>query len=122
MTAVLRAIRGATTLDEDTVAQLNERTKALVAAIIERNELDHDDLVSIVLTATSDIHAGFPATAARGLGLDDVALIGAREIDVPGALPRCIRVLVHAYSTRSRAEIAHVYLEGAVVLRPDLET
>lgn len=120
MTAVLRAIRGATTLDEDSPGQLDARTQSLVSEMLERNGVHHDDVVSIVFTATADVHAGFPATAARKLGLDDVALIGAQEIVVEGALERCIRVLVHCYSERSREEIRHVYLEGATVLRRDL--
>ncbi|MDA8287550.1 MAG: chorismate mutase [Actinomycetota bacterium] len=120
MTAVLRAIRGATTLDEDTKDQVYERTQALVREILARNELAIDDLVSIVFTVTGDVHAAFPATAARALGLDDVALLGAQEIAVPGALERCIRVLVHCYSERDRSELRHVYLEGATVLRRDL--
>lgn len=120
MTAVLRAIRGATTLDEDTKDQVYERTQALVREILARNELTVDDLVSIVFTVTGDVHAAFPATAARALGLDDVALLGAQEIAVPGALERCIRVLVHCYSERDRSELRHVYLEGATVLRRDL--
>lgn len=120
MTAVLRAIRGATTLDEDTKEQVHERTQALMREILARNELSPDDLVSIVFTVTGDVHAAFPATAARALGLDDVALLGAQEIAVPGALERCIRVLVHCYSERDRSELRHVYLEGATVLRRDL--
>lgn len=120
MTAVLRAIRGATTLDEDTKEQVYERTQALMREILARNELSPDDLVSIVFTVTGDVHAAFPATAARALGLDDVALLGAQEIAVPGALERCIRVLVHCYSERDRSELRHVYLEGATVLRRDL--
>ncbi len=120
MTGVLRAIRGATTLDEDSAEQIYERTQALVRAILERNELSQDDLVSILFTATTDIHAAFPATAARALGLDEVPLIGAQEMEVPGALARCVRVLVHCYTERSRKELEHVYLEGATVLRRDL--
>lgn len=120
MTGVLRAIRGATTLDEDSAEQLHERTQALVRQIFERNQVEPDDVVSIIFTATHDVHSGFPATAARQLGLDHVALLGAQEIAVPGALERCIRVLVHCYSERSREEIHHVYLEGATVLRRDL--
>jgi len=120
MTGVVRAIRGATTLDEDTKAQVEERTQALVRAILERNEVSLDDVVSMIFTATTDICSQFPATAARQLGLDDVALLGATEASVEGGLQRCIRVLVHCYSERSRKEIRHVYLEGARALRRDL--
>ena len=120
MTAVLRAIRGATTLESDTVEQVNERTKALVAAILEQNGLEPEDLVSVMFTVTDDVHAAFPATAARALGLDDVPLIGAVEMSVPGALALCIRVLVHCYTDRGRAELRHVYQQGATALRRDL--
>ncbi len=120
MTAVLRAIRGATTLDADTPEQVHERTRALIAAILEQNALSSEDLVSVLFTVTPDIHAGFPATAARSLGLDDVPLLGALEMAVDGALERCVRVLVHCYTERARGDLRHVYLEGATVLRRDL--
>lgn len=93
---------------------------ALLQEMLERNGVDHDDLVSIVFTATCDIHAGFPAAAARTIGLGDVPLMCAQELDVVGGTPRCIRILMHLMSDRSRAELRHVYLEGAVGLRDDL--
>lgn len=120
MTGVVRAIRGATTVDEDTRAQVEERTQALVRAILDRNDVSDDDLVSIIFTATDDIHSQFPATAARLLGLEDVALLGATEARIEGGLERCIRVLVHCYTEHSRKELRHVYLEGATALRRDL--
>jgi chorismate mutase len=120
MEAVLRAIRGATTVDDDTAEQVGERTRALVRELMAANDLVADDLVSIVFTVTTDIVSAFPATAARALGLDDVPLLGALEAPVEGALPRCIRALVHCYTARPRAEMRHVYLEGARVLRRDL--
>jgi chorismate mutase len=120
MDRVLRAVRGATTVDEDTAEQVSERVQALMAAILERNALDNDDLVSVLFTATDDVVSMYPATAARGIGLGDVPLIGARELPVPGGTPRCIRVMVHAYTSRARAELHHVYLEGARGLRNDL--
>lgn len=120
MTGVVRAIRGATTLDEDTREQVEERTQALVREILERNDVSDDDLVSIIFTATDDIHSQFPATAARLLGLEDVPLLGATEASIEGGLERCIRVLVHCYTDRSRKELRHVYLEGARTLREDL--
>lgn len=120
MDAVLRGIRGATTLDEDTEEQVFERTQALVRCVVERNEIAPDDIVSMLFTVTDDIVSAFPATAARALGYSDVALLGAKEASVIGAPPLCIRVLVHCYSTRSKAELAHVYLEGAAVLRRDI--
>jgi len=116
----LRALRGATTVEEDTPEQITERVQSLMRALLERNGADHDDLVSILFTATPDVRGMFPATAARGLGLGDVPLICAEEIDVRGATPRCIRVLVHLYTEKERSELHHVYLEGARGLRDDL--
>ncbi|MGA3352459.1 MAG: chorismate mutase [Acidimicrobiales bacterium] len=120
MTAVLRALRGATTLEQDTAEQVSERVRALVFAMLERNGIDHDDLVSILFTATDDINSLFPATAARSLGLGDVPLICARELAIKGAASRCIRVLMHFYTERTRDSLHHVYLEGARGLRDDL--
>jgi chorismate mutase len=116
----VRALRGATTVDEDTAEQVSRRTQELVAAMLSRNQVDKEDLISILFTATGDIHAAFPATAARGMGLGDVPLICARELDVEGGTPRCIRVLMHLSTGRSRSELHHIYLEGAKGLRDDL--
>ncbi len=116
----LRGLRGATTCDVDTVEEIDTKTKALVQAMLERNDIDHDQLVSIIFTATDDLHAQFPATAARMLGLGDVPLLCARELDVVGGKPRTIRVLMHLYTERTRTELHHVYLEGATTLRDDL--
>ena len=120
MAALLRALRGATTLDEDTAEQVNDRVQALVTSMLERNGIGHDDLVSILFTATDDITSMFPATAARALGLGDVPLICARELAIKGAMPHCVRVLMHFYTERTREELHHVYLEGARGLRDDL--
>ena len=88
--------------------------------MLERNGVDHDDLVSILFTATEDLVSVFPATAARATGLGDVPLICARELSIAGATPMCIRVLMHLYTDRNRNELHHVYLEGARSLRDDL--
>ena len=117
MAAKLRAVRGATTLDEDSADQVDTRVRELVTQMIERNGLDGEDLVSMLLTASPDIHSAFPASAARRMGLEDVPVIGAQELDVSGATPLCIRVMMHVESERSRADIAHVYLHGAQGLR-----
>jgi len=116
----VRALRGATTLDEDTPEQMHDRMKALFSALYERNGLDNGDVISVFLTATPDITSEFPARAARAWGLDDVPLLGAQELDVAGAMPRCVRVLLHVETERGRDELKHVFLEGAVQLRPDL--
>ncbi len=116
----LLGLRGATTCDEDSVGEIDSRTQVLVREMLDRNGVDHEDIVSIIFTATDDLTAQFPATAARALGLGDVPLICARELGVEGAMPLTIRVLMHLYTERSRAELHHVYLEGAKHLRDDL--
>ena len=120
MDRVVRALRGATTVDADTPEQITERTVALLNAMLERNGVEHEDLISILFTATPDVTAMFPATAARTMGLGDVPLLCAAEIAVPGATERCIRVLLHMTSDRGRHQLHHVYLEGARALRDDL--
>lgn len=94
-------------------------TDELLRALIQANELEPDDIVSAFFTVTRDLDAAFPARAAEDFGWNIVALLHATEIPVPGSLPKCIRLLVHAYTPRSRAEIKHCYLRGATVLRPD---
>jgi chorismate mutase len=116
----LRALRGATTVDEDREDHVHERVVELLEELFTRNGVDHDDLVSIIFTATDDLHATFPAAGARKIGLGDVPLLCARELDVDGGTPRCVRVLVHLTTERSRAELRHVYLHGATGLRDDL--
>lgn len=114
------ALRGATTLDEDERDHLLDRVTVLLREMMERNGVHHDDLISIVFTATDDLHSCFPAVAARHMGLGDVPLMCARELDIEGGMPRCIRVLMHLTTERSRAELRHVYLEEARALRDDL--
>jgi len=116
----LRAFRGATRLTADDPTEMTEAVVELVSTMLERNGLATDDLVSMIFTATPDLVCMFPAAAARGLGLGDVPLICAQEIAVPGALAHVVRVLAHAETARPRAEISHVYLRGAEVLRQDL--
>jgi len=120
MPPAVRALRGATTVDADTVEQVRERTVALLREMLTANDIGHDDLISVVLTATGDIHSMFPALAAREYGLGDVPLLCARELDIDGATPYCIRILMHMTTERSRAELHHIYLEGATDLRDDL--
>jgi chorismate mutase len=120
MSPAVRALRGATTVDVDERDHLFERVIALFEALFERNALEHDDLISVLITATEDIRSVFPAQAARKFGLGDVPLICARELDIEGGTPLCIRVMIHLYTERSRRELHHVYLEGARNLRDDL--
>lgn len=120
MAAVLRALRGATTLEQDSAEQVTARVQVLVREMMARNGVDHDDLVSVLFTATEDVVSLFPAAAARGAGLGDVPLICARELSIAGATPLCIRILMHLYTDRPRQELHHVYLEGARSLRDDL--
>jgi chorismate mutase len=120
MTATLRALRGATTVDEDTAEQIADRVQRLVREMLSRNSVDHEDLVSILFTMTADLTSTFPATVAREIGLGDVPLICAQELSIDGAMPRCIRVMMHLYTERSRSELHHVYLEAARALRDDL--
>jgi chorismate mutase len=114
----LTALRGAITVDENDANAILSATEELVHELLERNSLAADDLVSCIFTCTNDLDAAFPAEAARRLGLNSVPLLCAREIDVPGALPRVIRLMVHCYV---EGEAQHVYLRDAKALRRDLE-
>jgi chorismate mutase len=116
----VRAVRGAIQVDGDSREQILEGSAELIRAVLERNELAADDIISIVFTATPDLTAEFPAYAARLLGLTDVPLLCASEIAVAGALPRTLRLLAHVDTSRPRAELRHVYLRGAAALRTDL--
>jgi chorismate mutase len=116
----VRALRGATTLDTDERGHLFERTQELITGVLERNELGEDDLISIVFTATDDVHSAYPAEAAREAGITHVPLLCTRELDIDGGIERCIRVLVHAYTPRTAHELRHVYLHEARQLRTDL--
>lgn len=116
----IKAIRGATCLAADDASEMTQAVVELLAAILEKNDLTTDDLISVLFTATPDLHSAFPASAARELGLGDVPLICAQELDVTGALARVIRVLAHVQTDRSRAQIQHIYLRGAQVLRQDI--
>lgn len=118
----LQGIRGAITVEANDAGQILEATDELLRRLIEANELQADDVVSGLFTMTSDLNAAFPARAAEVYGWNIVALLHSTEIPVPGSLPRCIRLLVHAYTRRTREQVKHVYLRGATVLRPDRAT
>jgi chorismate mutase len=115
-----RGIRGAITAEGDDKAAIASATKRLLTEMTRRNAIAPDDIASILFTVTADLRAGFPALAAREMGWVWVPMLHACEIDVPGALGRCIRVLMHVNTNKKPAEIEHVYLDGATVLRPDL--
>ncbi len=116
----LLALRGAITCEENTKTEIDAKTRRLVKEMLARNEVDHDDVVSVIFTATDDLTAEFPAAAARAIGLGDVPLLCARELSVEGGMSRCVRVLMHCYTARARSQLHHVYLDGARALRDDL--
>jgi chorismate mutase len=120
MSREVRAIRGATQIVEDSIEQIESATVELMLEILRQNDLATSDLISVIFTATPDIHANFPAAAARLVGLGEVPLICAQELDVANALPLVIRAMVHCNTSRPQSEIKHVYLHGAKVLRKDL--
>ena len=119
-TKQVRALRGATTVAQDDAVLIADATLELLQQMMDRNGAAPEDLISLVFTATPDLTAEFPAVAARKLGLAGVPLLCTREIDVPGALPRCIRVLMHLYTDRDYGSLRHVYLGEAQSLRTDL--
>ena len=116
----VRAVRGATQIDADDRQQILDATTELLQAVLDANELTPDDLISVLFTATPDLTAEFPAYAARQMGIVDVPLLCAGEIDFPGAMPRVLRLMAHVDTDRSRAAVRHVYLRGAAALRSDL--
>jgi len=117
---MIRAIRGATTCDFDSPEQINDATVELLQTILERNALEHDDIISILFTTTTDLTSTFPAAAARTIGMGDIPLMCASEIAVPGSMPLCVRVMLHVYSDTEKNAIRHVYLKKAQSLRDDL--
>ncbi|MGH9024149.1 MAG: chorismate mutase [Acidimicrobiia bacterium] len=116
----LWALRGAITLEANTREEVQEKTQRLVKEMLARNRVAHEDLVSVIFTATTDVTAEFPAAAARALGLGDVPLLCAQELDIEHGIARCIRVLMHLHTDIPRSGLHHVYLEGARGLRDDL--
>ena len=120
MARVIRAVRGATQLQADDPAEMSAAVVELLSAMLERNGLVIDDLVSVIFTSTPDLKSAFPAAAARTLEIGDVPLICAQELNIEGALPRVVRVMAHAELDRPRSEVVHIYLRGAEVLRQDL--
>ncbi|NYG55995.1 chorismate mutase [Nocardioides perillae] len=116
----VRAVRGATQLEEDSREHMLERVAEMVTDAMEANGLGVDDFISVVFTATSDLVSEFPAYAARQLGFGEVPLMCARELEIEGSMPRVVRMLAHVETDLPRAEVTHVYLHGAARLRTDL--
>ena len=117
----VRAIRGAIQVDVDDRAAILEATTELLTEVLARNSVASEDLISVIFTLTPDLTAEFPAYAARQMGITDVPLLCASEIDVPGAMPRVMRLLAHVETDLSRSDVRHVYLRGAAALRTDLQ-
>ena len=116
---MVRAIRGATTVENNDFNEIIDETKNLLSEIAKANEITEEDIISILFSVTKELDAAFPAVGARQLGWTDVALMCTNEINVQGSLEKCIRVMFHVNTAKSKSEIKHVYLKGAKVLRPD---
>ena len=112
-----RGIRGATTVEHNDAEEILAATTELLQLMIEQNDLHSEDIASAIFTVTEDLDAVFPAQAARDMGWTEIALMCGREIPVPNSLGKCIRILLHVNTTRTAAELRHVYLHGAVNLR-----
>jgi chorismate mutase len=121
MTILCRGVRGATTVEENTREAILAATRELLQIMIDANGIESDDVAGAIFTTTPDLNAEFPAVAARQLGWHDHALICGHEMAVPGALSKCIRILIHWNTTKGLKEIRHVYVRGAESLRPDRE-
>ncbi|HET6392108.1 MAG TPA: chorismate mutase [Blastococcus sp.] len=116
----VRAVRGATQLEDDSRDHMLERVAEMVTDVMDANGLEVDDFISVIFTATSDLVSEFPAYAARRLGFGDVPLICARELEIDGSMPRVVRMMAHVETDLPRADVTHVYLHGAAALRKDL--
>ena len=116
----VRAVRGATQLDEDTREHMLDRVAEMVLDVMASNDLEVDDFISVIFTATSDLVSEFPAYAARRLGFGDVPLLCARELEIAGSMPRVVRMMAHVETDLPRGDLTHVYLHGAAHLRRDL--
>lgn len=117
---MVRAIRGATTSEENTREKILEVTREMLSEIISRNGISSDDIVSVIFTLTPDLNAVFPAVAARELGMTDIPLLDMSQPLIQGALQKCVRILMHVNTDKENKDMKHVYLRGAKVLRPDL--
>jgi chorismate mutase len=116
----MRGIRGASTVNADDAREIYEATQRLLASMTQQNRVELDDIASVLFSVTTDLRAAFPALSAREMGWVHVPMLHFCEIEVPGSMPRVIRVLMHVNTTLAQNEINHVYLDGARALRPDL--
>lgn len=113
-------IRGATTTEFNTAESILSDTGELLREIIRMNDIKSEDIISMIFTVTHDLNAAFPSVVARELGFTDIPLLNSNEINVPGSLGKCIRILMHTYTNRTKENIKHIYLKEAKKLRPDL--
>ncbi len=118
---LVRGVRGATTIEANTVEAVLEATQELLSAMVEANDLDAEDVASALFTTTPDVNAEFPAVAAREMGWEHVALLCGHEMSVPKALKMCLRILIHVNTDKPAKDIRHIYLRGATALRLDIE-
>ena len=116
----VRGIRGATTVRANTREEILEATREMLETLVEVNEIDAEDVASAWFTTTPDVNVEFPAVAARQMGWTFVPLMCSHEMNVPGSLPLCVRVLLHVNTEKSIHDVRHVYVRGASALRPDL--
>ena len=118
---LVRGIRGATTVEANSVEAILEATRELLAMMLKANEIDVEYVASAFFTTTLDLNAEYPALAARDMVGANVALMCGHEMNKPGGLPMCLRILLHVNTEKAAREIKHIYLRGARVLRPDIE-
>ena len=117
---MVRAIRGATTVEVNSEQEILDRTRELLQEMIQQNGISQEDIISVLFSVTADLNAAFPAVAARRLGWTDIALMGTYEMEVPGSLKKCIRVMMHINTEKQNSEMKYIYLNDARKLRPDL--
>jgi chorismate mutase len=116
---MVRGVRGASTVSQNTKEDIVQETKGLLASMVSDNGINAEDIASILFTLTPDLNAEFPAVAAREMGFSDVPLICAAEIPVSGSLASCVRILIHWNTDKPATDIQHIYIKGAATLRPD---
>ncbi|HEY5625099.1 MAG TPA: chorismate mutase [Dehalococcoidia bacterium] len=118
---LVRGVRGANTIEANTVEAVLEATRELLSAMVKANDIEADFVASALFTTTPDVNAEFPAVAAREMGWEHVALLCGHEMSVPKALKMCLRILLHVNTDKPARDIRHIYLRGATALRPDIE-